>query len=272
MCYIGFTKLYAFCSNYGIMIKHPKAYGKLTQGEQFKMLDHFVGTEANFSHTMIGGGHFGSARRHLAIVDQSRLRCDCLKLALSMQPRRWRVTDLATASEVRQLMQRGEEFDVILIGGSICAQIDLQDISLLAGAAPLTPILVAADCDDPERALAILRTGARGFLPTSYSLKVLLGALDRLRAGGNYVPLALTEAVSIAPAVKAEGPPWRELTRRQRDVLGLISEGKSNKLIADALTMSESTVKAHVKQIIRRLNVANRTQAALLASRAGAGH
>jgi DNA-binding NarL/FixJ family response regulator len=57
------------------------------------------------------------------------------------------------------------------------------------------------------------------------------------------------------------------LTRRQRDVLALISEGQSNKLIADALGMSESTVKAHVKQIIRRLHVVNRTQAALLATR-----
>ena len=63
--------------------------------------------------------------------------------------------------------------------------------------------------------------------------------------------------------------PWRELTRRQRDVLALISEGKSNKLIAEALTMTESTVKAHVKQIIKRLHVANRTQAALLATRDG---
>ena len=71
---------------------------------------------------------------------------------------------------------------------------------------------------------------------------------------------------------RAQRTPWRELTRRQRDVLALISEGKSNKLIADALNMSESTVKAHVKQIIRRLNVANRTQAALLATRASVGH
>jgi NarL family two-component system response regulator LiaR len=62
--------------------------------------------------------------------------------------------------------------------------------------------------------------------------------------------------------------PWPELTRRQRDVLALISEGKSNKLIGDALTMTESTVKAHVKQIIKRLHVANRTQAALIATRA----
>ena len=52
-------------------------------------------------------------------------------------------------------------------------------------------------------------------------------------------------------------------------MLALISEGKSNKLIAQALAMSESTVKAHVKQIIKRLQVANRTQAALLATGAG---
>ena len=94
-----------------------------------------------------------------------------------------------------------------------------------------------------------------------------MGALERVRTGGTYVPLSLTEA---APA--AERTPWRGLTPRQCDVLALIAEGKANKLIADALNMSESTVKAHVKQIIRRLKVANRTQAALLATRTGAGH
>jgi DNA-binding NarL/FixJ family response regulator len=175
---------------------------------------------------------------------------------------------VASASELARLVRRGEEYDVILLGGSTCAYVDLVDIALLAAAAPHTPILVAAECDDTERAHAILRSGAKGFLPTSHSLKVLMGALERVRAGGTYVPLALTET---APE-RVNRTPWRELTRRQRDVLALISEGKSNKLIADALNMSESTVKAHVKQIIRRLNVANRTQAALLATRTGAGH
>jgi DNA-binding NarL/FixJ family response regulator len=234
------------------------------------MLDHFVETEASFPHN-VAAGCFGAVRRHLAILDQSRLRCDCLKLALGMQPRRWRVTEVAAASELARLVQRGEKFDVILLGGSTCAHIDLVDISLLAAAAPQTPILVAADCEDPERAHAILRAGARGFLPMSHSLKVLMGALERVRTGGTYVPLALTEAISAAPRERVQCTPWRELTRRQRDVLALISEGKSNKLIADALNMSESTVKAHVKQIIRRLNVANRTQAALLAIRTSTG-
>jgi len=230
------------------------------------MMGYCVETAASLSHRVVAGFP-GPIRRHLAIVDQSRLRSDCLKLALGMQPRRWRVADVATVSELMQQVRQGEEFDVILLGGSTCSQIDLVDLASLATAVPHTPILVAADCDDPERAHRILRAGARGFLPASYSLKILIGALERVRTGGTYVPLTLTEAVPTA-----ECAPWRALTRRQCDVLALIAEGKANKLIADALNMSESTVKAHVKQIIRRLNVANRTQAALLATRTRTGH
>ena len=230
------------------------------------MMAYYVEPAARLSHSVVAGFP-GAVRRHLAIVDQSRLRSDCLKLALSIQPRRWRVADVTTVSELIQRVLNGEEFDVILLGGSTCSQINLLDIASLAATVPQTPILVAADCDDPERAHVILRAGARGFLPASHSLKVLIGALERVRTGGTYVPLALTEA-----APTAERAPWRVLTRRQRDVLALIAEGKANKLIADALNMSESTVKAHVKQIIRRLNVANRTQAALLATRARTGH
>ena len=230
------------------------------------MLDYYAETAASLPHSVVAGFP-GAVRRHLAIVDQSQLRSDCLKLALGMQPRRWRVTDVVSVSELIQRVLRREEFDVILLGGSTCSQIDLGDISSLAAAAPHTPILVAADCDDPARAHRILRAGARGFLPASHSLKVLIGALERVRSGGTYVPLTLTEA-----APTAERAPWSALTRRQCDVLALIAQGKANKLIADALNMSESTVKAHVKQIIRRLNVANRTQAALIATRTGAGH
>ena len=148
------------------------------------------------------------------------------------------------------------------------AHIDLVDLALLSAAVPEIPILVTADCDDAERARVILRSGARGFLPTNLGLKVLVGALERDARRRDLCALVLDRAMLLDASGAASDSPWRELTRRQRDVLALISEGKSNKLIADALTMSESTVKAHVKQIIKRLHVANRTQAALIASRA----
>jgi DNA-binding NarL/FixJ family response regulator len=203
--------------------------------------------------------------RHLAIIDPSRLRRECLKLALELHGRRWRVTDVQAAAELVRLIERGARFAVILLGGSSCRQISLTDLDLLLAAAPGTPILVAADCDDRMRALALIGAGARGFLPTNLSLKVLLAALERVRGGAAYLPLLLTE-----PETGGGGPqsPWCGLTRRQREVLALIAEGLPNRLIGAALTMTESTVKAHVKQIIRRLNVANRTQAAMLAARA----
>src|SRR6516225_4503076 len=99
------------------------------------MLDHYVQPAASFSHGLVAKFP-GSVRRHLAIVDQSRLRSDCLKLALGMQPRRWRVADIATVSELMQQVRQGDEFDVILLGGSTCSQINLVDIASLAAAIP----------------------------------------------------------------------------------------------------------------------------------------
>jgi len=206
----------------------------------------------------------------VALVDQSRLRRECLKLALMEHEAAWRILDVASADDVLRLAEGGQKFDLLLLGAATAELVDLAQVETLHQAMPETPVVVVAENDNPHRARLILNAGTRGFLPASLSLKVLLGALDLVMAGGVYVPSSLIDpgpqraAMSTQP--KRQNEPWSELTRRQRDVLGLIAQGKSNKLIADALTMSESTVKAHVKQIIKRLHVANRTQAALLAT------
>jgi DNA-binding NarL/FixJ family response regulator len=219
--------------------------------------------------------HRAPAETVLALIDQSRLRRECLKLAMAQHNARWRVVDMASAAEVVRLADAGQRFDLVLVGAATSEHIDLDEIETLRASLPDTPIVVSAESENPHRARLILKAGTRGFLPASLSLKVMMGALDLVMAGGVYVPSSLIEpsqtraAEPVRPTMRE---PWSELTRRQRDVLGLISQGKSNKLIADALDMSESTVKAHVKQIIKRLRVANRTQAALLAAAAGPLH
>jgi DNA-binding NarL/FixJ family response regulator len=206
----------------------------------------------------------------LALIDHSRLRRECLKLAMTQHDPRWHVVDAATASEILTMAEAGQTFDLLLIGAATSEHVALGEIETLRDALPGTPVAVTTESDNPQRARLILGAGARGFLPASLSLKVMMGALDLVLAGGIYVPSSLIEPVPeravAASEFGAAGECANGLTRRQRDVLGLISKGKSNKLIADALTMSESTVKAHVKQIIKRLRVANRTQAALLAN------
>ncbi|HXQ53412.1 MAG TPA: response regulator transcription factor [Stellaceae bacterium] len=201
----------------------------------------------------------------IAVVDASRLRRECLRLALAQHSPGRRVTEAGNADELLQLVGAGSRFDLVLIGAATAEHIDLRQIEVLRTALPDTPLVILAETDNAQRARQLLGTGARGFLPASLSLRVLMGAIDLVLAGGVYVPSSLLEAG--APRTNgAMAEPWSGLTRRQRDVLALISQGRSNKLIADALAMSESTVKAHVKQIIRRLNVANRTQAALVAT------
>ncbi|HZS84301.1 MAG TPA: response regulator transcription factor [Stellaceae bacterium] len=212
----------------------------------------------------------------VALIDHSRLRRECLKLALTQHSSAWRVLDLGSVADALRLAAAGQRFDLVLLGAATSDHIDLEEIEALRRALPETPVVVAAENNDPQRARLILGAGTRGFLPTSLSLKVLMGALDLVLAGGIYVPSSLIEAGAArngpaAPPRPVHEEPWKDLTRRQRDVLALIAEGKSNKLIADALEMSESTVKAHVKQIIKRLHVANRTQAALIATGAATG-
>ncbi|HUZ71354.1 MAG TPA: response regulator transcription factor [Stellaceae bacterium] len=209
----------------------------------------------------------------IAVVDSSRLRRECLRLAMAQHSPDRNVVEATTAADVVQLAAGGTRFDLVLMGAATADHIELRQIEALRRALPDTPVVVVAEADNPQRARQILGTGARGFLPVSLSLRVLMGAIDLVLAGGVYVPSSLIEGgpyrPSADPALAEAAEPCSELTRRQRDVLALISQGKSNKLIADALSMSESTVKAHVKQIIKRLNVANRTQAALVATGRG---
>jgi DNA-binding NarL/FixJ family response regulator len=212
----------------------------------------------------------GAAASAVAIIDRSRLRRECLKVALAQHNPHWHIAEFASADELLRIVAASERFDLLLIGAATAEHVDLAQLEAVRDALPETPLVVVAESGNPQRARAILGSGARGFLPASLSLKVLMGALDLVLAGGVYVPSSLIEPPARQGAQEggSEAPaePWSELTRRQRDVLGLISQGKSNKLIADALAMSESTVKAHVKQIIKRLHVSNRTQAALLAT------
>jgi DNA-binding NarL/FixJ family response regulator len=202
----------------------------------------------------------------IAIIEASRLRRDCLRLALAQHTPERPVTEAGTAAELLTLVRSGNAYALVLVGAALAEQVDARELDTLAHALPGTPVVVVAEGDNPQHSRRILAAGARCFLPASLSLRGLLGAIDLVLAGGEHVPAAFLDPRPSAPAPT----PWPSLTRRQRDVLSLIAQGRSNKLIAEALAMSESTVKAHVKQIIKRLNVANRTQAALVATGNGA--
>ena len=113
----------------------------------------------------------------------------------------------------------------------------------------------------------------RGYIPTTLEPAVASIALQLVLAGGSFVPNSLVEAIEEHDP--CQGRPQLDngrkarvegLTPRQLEVLNLLVEAKPNKVIANELNMKESTVKVHVRHIMKKLGANNRTEAALLAS------
>jgi DNA-binding NarL/FixJ family response regulator len=138
---------------------------------------------------------------------------------------------------------------------------------------PEIPVVILSAHVEPAEILACLQAGARGYIPKSSSKDVLEHAVALVMAGEIFVPnnvlgnIREHEPVELEQGFEALAPdnPLRSLTQRQRDTLALIIEGQSNKEIARGLGLLESTVKAHVKVILKKLSAQNRTQAALIA-------
>ena len=124
--------------------------------------------------------------------------------------------------------------------------------------------MLLADATDPHLAEeAVNQLHLSGYIPTTSSPELAATALRLVIAGGRYVPERYLDADTTPPAVSPMSAPDAKLTARERAVLELLERGLPNKIIAYRLGMSLSTVKAHVHNIIAKLNVRNRTEAAL---------
>jgi two-component system NarL family response regulator len=107
-----------------------------------------------------------------------------------------------------------------------------------------------------------LRAGARGYLLKEVTREELIDCVRTVHAGRTYIPPEIAARL-------AERVTTIELTARERQVLGLVVKGKGNRDIGHELTVTEGTVKVHVNNILAKLGVASRTEAATLALRRG---
>jgi DNA-binding NarL/FixJ family response regulator len=145
-------------------------------------------------------------------------------------------------------------------------------LELLRTQLPAAPVVVLSDRDDIDEANRALTHGVRGYIPTSVECEVLIAALRLISAGGTFVPADALRSVTAKQDNSFEDGRRRglqalDLTPRELSVIDLLREGKPNKLIAVQLDMQESTVKVHVRNILKKLNAANRTHAASVANR-----
>ena len=129
---------------------------------------------------------------------------------------------------------------------------------------PAAPVIVFSALDDAKIAAKAMALGAAGYVPKSAPKSVLLEAITEVLQGANYVPAQLA---SLMRAVQWESPASLNiaarvcsLTRCEIRVLQLVRQGLSNKQIAYEVGIGETTVKAHITSILRKLNVISRTQ------------
>lgn len=132
-----------------------------------------------------------------------------------------------------------------------------------------SPLIILSASDERRHVIQAVNLGAAGFIPKTSSSRLMLSALKLVLSGGVYLPPALLD---MGPS--DNGPLTNEqavgfLTPRQREVLILMGQGKSNKEIARVLDLAEGTVKLHVTAILKALNVNNRTRAVVAASQLG---
>ena len=203
------------------------------------------------------------------IVDDHPLFCDALSMTLKSVAG---IVEIETADRLETAIHR---VDLTPVPDVILLDLNLPDVNGIDGlirlrqAAAQVPVVVVSSLADNRVIGACMAAGAAGFVPKHSRREVFRAAFDALRAGQRFLP----EGYEAPPEGKSKATARDEaigrlamLTRQQAKILQLICEGLLNKQIAYELSIAETTVKAHVTAIMRKLGVQSRTQAVLIAS------
>ena len=152
--------------------------------------------------------------------------------------------------------------EIVLLDLSMQGVTGFEGLMAIRARAPRVPILVVSGLEDPRIIREALDHGAAGFVPKAVDRATLTRAIADVLAGGLFVPASLQAAAPAAPARHKASLAERvaSLTPQQLRVLSMICQGKLNKQIAHELQVGDSTVKAHVSEILRKLDVISRTQ------------
>jgi DNA-binding NarL/FixJ family response regulator len=240
----------------------PSKTLELRAGSARKPAAHQKGRTGDLIKKHIGDG----AQPHIVVVGKQLLFAQCLAACLrtGLGAKTSTYPDLeswlgSTGMQVTQV--------VVCKLGEFGLFSDQRDTMLFSDVASRLPTVVIANAEDLDQVLLAIEAGARGYIPTSLSIDIVVEAVRLIAAGGVFVP-----ASSVVTARGARYKPHANgrdaapiFTARQTAVVRALCLGKPNKTIAHELNMRESTVKVHVRNIMKKLSAKNRTEVALIA-------
>jgi two-component system, NarL family, nitrate/nitrite response regulator NarL len=189
-------------------------------------------------------------------------------------------TIMAAETDFEVVGQGGSAADAIRLARALLPDIILLDIDMpgsgiaaardIANDCPVTKIVILTSSEDDDHLSAALKAGTRAYILKGVPARELLRILRAVDAGESYVPPALAASLLVEmldPAHKAPEKPIDELTERERQILEGLAAGSSNKEIGQKLFLAEKTVKHYITNILQKLQVRNRVEAALLAQK-----
>lgn len=209
----------------------------------------------------------GEQERVVVIIDRHQLSRECFARGLSAVMPQTTVVSFASLNDWREAKQHYEAVSAILlvIGDRKLTEPEIaDDISHVVAESAPTPIIVVADTEALTQIVRALECGAKGYIPTSVGLRVATEAIGMTLAGGVFVPATSIMGLKSATdsELEADGALARMFTARQMAVVDALRRGRANKIIAYELQLCESTVKVHIRNIMRKLNATNRTEVA----------
>lgn len=157
--------------------------------------------------------------------------------------------------------------DVVLLDVSMPGWDGITTAEKISIACPATVIVMLTVSDDKDRLLSALKVGARGYVLKGVSGKELCQVIRSAMAGEVYVSPSIASEMLVSLTQSKAPDPLQELTPREREILSFIGAGLTNREIGEKIFLSEKTVKHYVTNILQKLQVRRRVEAALLANK-----
>lgn len=191
---------------------------------------------------------------HILLADDHDLFREGIRLVLQ-QLDHVVLSEASNRREIEIQLQQDSTIDILLLDLNMPGIGSTESVKEICSLFPKIAVIVMSGSDSKHIIEACLQAGAAGFIPKDSSSEIMICAIRIVYGGGKFIP-------SKANPDECSS----HLSHRQKQIYSLIIEGKSNKQIATTLQISESTVKQHISELFRKLQVSTRVQAILKAN------
>ncbi len=202
------------------------------------------------------------------VIDDHPLFRDALRLAIASSYPNAEVIEASTITAAAQALSEGQPFDLVLLDLAMPGTRGFDGLLELRTVSPKQPIVIVSALDDARIVHEAMTCGAAGYISKSVKKPELAKAIQDVMAGVVILPAGYEPPRSDPGSHEGDlAQRVASLTAQQLKVLQMVRQGMLNKQIAYELGVGETTVKAHVSEILRKLNVVSRTQAVIEVAR-----